>query len=310
MIASNYLFVAVVSSSICVSSAFLVSNPQRPFLASSLRADRKLSKLAMTFDSAFHLTSPLIASASAAHSFTTADILTLSVEAELLNDAAHVLALDIVTAFFGRENLAVQLLSIVGRMFGMASDYIPDHTIQPEEFTFQMIMLGRSCKGLTKSLFSRWQAASHDTSLRDLQCYAKIFSRAGVSLMQYKVMSAVAAEWVDIEPLATIADSEDALYWLCSGTIGIQRSEDRVQLMSGKARHLLGDLHSLGADNKRITRLDMTLQAGPSGASVLRIDASKLKHIMDNDKSFAESIQSLLFQSMQAQVASLMMATK
>ena len=119
-------------------------------------------------------------------------------------------------------------------------------------------------------------------------------------------------EWQDLIPLVIWRGTAFSFLPSVGLKIFNQTNETTISQVPFEPRRVA---HDWGAtrgwlDNKRITRHDKTLQAGPSGASVLRIDTSKLKYIMDNDKSFAESIQSLLFQSMQAQVASLMMATK
>ena len=72
-----------------------------------------------------------------------------NVEAEVLTDISHV-ALD----FTSQWNWSKPLLkktSVIGRVLVIFADYIPDHSIHPEELVIQLIMLGVAIKNLASS---------------------------------------------------------------------------------------------------------------------------------------------------------------
>jgi hypothetical protein len=69
------------------------------------------------------------------------------IEAEVLADVSH--ALDL-SGFFSRCKSRLRLFSIVGRIFSIYADYLPDHTILPEELAVQLFFLGVSMREIMK----------------------------------------------------------------------------------------------------------------------------------------------------------------
>ena len=74
------------------------------------------------------------------------------IQAEVLTDMAHV-ALDFST-FFRPNKAALRLLTVVGRLSVLTADYLPDHSILPEELVIQLFLLGVSTLDVVKSVAS------------------------------------------------------------------------------------------------------------------------------------------------------------
>jgi hypothetical protein len=71
-----------------------------------------------------------------------------SVEAELLTGMAH-LSLDFAGMFSPSKSL-IRLFAVVGRIFVISADYLPDHSIHPEELLVQLFLLAVTMKELIK----------------------------------------------------------------------------------------------------------------------------------------------------------------
>jgi hypothetical protein len=71
-----------------------------------------------------------------------------SVGAELLTDMAHV-SLDFAGMFSPSKSL-IRLFAVVGRIFVISADYLPDHSIHPEELLIQLFLLTMTMKDLNK----------------------------------------------------------------------------------------------------------------------------------------------------------------
>jgi hypothetical protein len=69
-----------------------------------------------------------------------------NMEAEVFTDMSH-LALDF-TSVMNSSKALLKMTSVIGRMLVILADYIPDHSIHPEELVFQLFMLGVAIKNL------------------------------------------------------------------------------------------------------------------------------------------------------------------
>jgi hypothetical protein len=245
------------------------------------------------------------------------------IEAELFNDAAHI-ALDL-TALLGPATLAIRVAAVIGRIFAMASDYVPDHSMNPEEFAFQITMLIVSVTALGQSLQPMLMGLNQELTMRDRKCFASLFRPAGVSWMQYKVLSSVALEWTEVNPGAIITTDEESselgvdvhkkLYWLYSGDVDIQSKGEILQSIAPKSAHLLGDLSIFAPTSTSTSSTSSknhqdfpktTAKAGSKGATLLRIDTKQLKKLMKNDAKLDNAVRNMLFDGMQERIASLL----
>lgn len=230
------------------------------------------------------------------------------VEAEIFSDAAHV-ALDF-ASLMGPATLAIRALAVLGRIFVMASDYAPDHTMLPEELVFQLAMLFISSVTLARSVAP--MLTLKETTMRDRKSYASLFRPVGVTWMQFKVLSAVALEWVEVAPGAIITTDEMAesgehrdLYWLYKGQIQIQSKGEALQTISSKTAHLLGDL-TFACRSTKTDFPKTTAKAGENGATLLRLDTVKLKKMMKQDDSLDKAVRNMLLDGMQARISLLL----
>ena len=67
------------------------------------------------------------------------------VEAEVCSTIAH-LALDF-TCFLSPSRSIIRILSVMGRLFAISADYLPDHNIHPEELIIQVVLLSLALRG-------------------------------------------------------------------------------------------------------------------------------------------------------------------
>jgi hypothetical protein len=230
-------------------------------------------------------------------------------EAELFQDAAHV-ALDF-ASFLGPATFAIRALAVIGRIFVLASDYVPDHAMMPEELIFQLAMLSVSSATLARSIAPLF--TQKELTMRDRKLYASLFRPSGLSWMQYKVLSNVALEWVEVTPGAIITTDEMTvegarkdLFWLYKGQIDIQSMGESLQKISSKKSYLLGDLGFASPSSAKSEYPKTTAKAGVDGATLLRIDAEKLKSMMKNDDSLDKVVRNMILDAMHARIASLL----
>ena len=265
--------------------------------ASLPHTSRGKSPLHMVFEPSSLMTASPIFSAAFSPAMTPLDPF---VEAEIFSDAAHV-ALDF-ASLMGPATLAIRALAVLGRIFVMASDYAPDHTMLPEELIFQLAMLFISSVTLARSVAP--MLSLKETTMRDRKSYASLFRPVGVTWMQFKVLSAVALEWVEVAPGAIITTDEMAesgehrdLYWLNKG--------EALQTISSKTAHLLGDL-TFACRSTKTEYPKTTAKAGENGATLLRLDTVKLKRMMKQDDSLDKAVRNMLLDGMQARISLLL----
>ena len=67
------------------------------------------------------------------------------VEAEVCSTMAH-LALDF-TGFLSPSRSLLRIVSVIGRLFAISADYLPDHNIHPEELIIQIVLLSFALRG-------------------------------------------------------------------------------------------------------------------------------------------------------------------
>jgi hypothetical protein len=249
------------------------------------------------------------------------------VTTEILNDMSH-LTLD-VASFLNKGLLGVRIAAIAGRLCTIAADFLPDHSMFPEEIIFQMFMLAVAVIGLGKAAVLPIFAALHtNVQIRDGKTYDALFASVGVSWTQFKAISMFAMDWVDLREGETITsfdgedehqdndDHRDYMYWLYSGSIAVEHSSNisyEVQRASGPKRsHECG--RAVIGENRLLSHLrkkhipqaasessssSFTIRAN-APSTVLRINAAKLQILMENDSHLAESIRIWLYQSMEA----------
>lgn len=317
------------TSMLLTASTFLVGQQVDAFLAVDHRPARQLhhqelttktrrergSSLNMGFldspSSSLLLASPLLSVVTTPSAMSTLSSAAAPfVEAEIFGDAAHVV-LDL-TSILRSDSLTIRIAAVVGRLLSIASDYVPDHSMLPEEFAFQGIGLWFAVAGLVKTLAPLLQVQmDHDetdavTTLRDRKCFASLFRPAGLDWMQYKWLHAVGAlEWKELRPGAIVTATDDhELCWLYRSEVLVQREDNTVQTINPTTCRLLGDL-AFAAPTKASSRLSvpkMTASAGADGATVLRMDTSKLKKLMEGDRALDRGIRNILFEGMQEQL--------
>jgi hypothetical protein len=83
-------------------------------------------------------------------STTSSTLLDPNVEAEVLTDVSH-LALDFTSLLNLLPKSLLKKTSVIGRVLVILADYIPDHSIHPEELVIQLFMLGWAIKNLNDS---------------------------------------------------------------------------------------------------------------------------------------------------------------
>jgi len=140
-----------------------------------------------------------------------------------------------------------------------------------------------------------------------------MFESLGITWSQFKAMKAVALDWVQLEPHQQLCETnEDFMYWLYSGDAQLRLSSGKsVQNVTAGSGYngLLGELRfaqvlDKGSSAKSAPSPD--IQAGGTGATLVRIHIQKLKLLMDQDDELSESIRLLLVKGMHEKLSALM----
>ncbi|GAX22387.1 hypothetical protein FisN_8Hh369 [Fistulifera solaris] len=233
-------------------------------------------------------------------------------EAKLFTGMAH-LTLDL-AAFVSRGTAWLRLGAVMGRLFVIGADYIPDHSVNTDEFVFQVSMMSISLIGLIHSILPALLAmtlpTSKETLIKDGRAFQVLFRNVGLTWFQYKsLVASQALEWVTVPPGQVITSEDDnqkddGVYWLYQGEVRVASQGQYLHNVTRRVAPRLSDA-SLGLFGE--TRLvedsqsfpPTTLTAGESGAILLRIRSEKLKSLMSHDVHIAESVRKLLFRSMQ-----------
>jgi hypothetical protein len=260
------------------------------------------------------------------------------VQAEVMNGMTHAL-LDF-TTLFGGATVAIRLTSVIGRLFVVAQDVVPGRDILPGELVFQLFLLAVSCHALASASLPKIQAqmAGLMTS-QDRQAFRSLFRPAGISWSQYKELHLCSMDWVTVEPghviLTEEADSsgDDAVYWLYSGVVHMESQGAILHNISSLkqqdcGRNMPAGLRLLG--EKRLAHLlnsrrlnfskesttgtsitsasrNVTAVAGDSGATLLRMNTTKLQKHLQHDPDLTSLISRLAFQGMQDKLDALLL---
>lgn len=247
-------------------------------------------------------------------------------EAQVLTDFSH-LSLDL-AGFFVPGLIFLRVAAVAGRLCTMAADYIPDHTIFPEEFAFQIGMLTVACLGLAKAaLLPVVSASAKRVSVKNGRAYTALFQPAGTTWADFKALSVCALDWITVQAGETVTTDESTtaaedeyLYWLYSGDVRVESAGElqyTISRLPGKAskqdagRGLLGErrvLNRLSKIAKKATAatdgiaIPRSTVKATSTATLLRIHTPSVKLLMENDQEFADSIRTLVFQGMEAKL--------
>ena len=153
-----------------------------------------------------------------------------NVEAEIFGDMSHI-TLDLAT-FLSPDTASLRLLLFLGRIFSIASDYIPDHKMSADEGIFQLVMLAYSSRQLIKSVLLPFVPLVHQSyengdpilAFRHRRAYLKTFYCAGFTYSQYQVLIASGAlRWISLSPHTNMTlwqkDESDFMYLLHRGPV-------------------------------------------------------------------------------------------
>jgi len=248
-----------------------------------------------------------------------------NIEAEVFGDLAHI-ALDFVT-FFSPDPIVLRFIILVGRIFSILSDYIPDHYLTPDEALFQFSMLILSGKMMWESSTILVSSYSKATSFKDKKIYLIFFLPVGFTWMQYKALSSDVFEWVELSPGKFILEEDDSILLTYKGDVyhyidhlNIQRygrcNSTRVIDMVGNL-DFLEKLLYVKYYKKRKTKSaqfeylnstenqqsQITLRAGQGGSILLRIKMKKLLERANNDEDLSASTRQLLSNGIQNRLA-------
>jgi len=260
--------------------------------------------------------------------------------AEIFGDLSH-LALDFAT-FLSPDTTSLRLLLFLGRIFSIASDYIPDHKMTAEEGLFQFAMLAYSSKQLIKSALPRvpllqqhTYANEHPTlAFKYRRLYLKSFYCAGFSYSQYQVLLVSGAlRWISLPPNTNMTlgqeEESDAMYLLHRGPVYHIMNQDKIlydasstsrvniNLICGfiSARRLIDDgiVNDRRASSNRAPRSfahdpntsyspSSILQAGADGAMLLEMNIPRVLEIMKDDDEISKSMKRLVFIGLQEKI--------
>jgi len=265
------------------------------------------------------------------------------IQSEILSDLAH-FALDFFT-FLTPEMALLRGAALLGRIFSIYADYIPDHFIRSDEAMFQFVMLVVSSFLFAQSTLPLAMAGISSIALAEKgqlsrsawkNTYAlyHLFLPAGISKLQFRCLVATnTIDWVDVDPNKILVDNQgktEYLYWLYRESTEICLSDDSSVsyiecLKDDKGNKsefagLLADMSFLCALEQRKLKHkqgkanvpssckspQVIIKAGPRGARVMRLHKKKLLELMKNDSDLSDSIQTLLTSGMQQMLSVLL----
>lgn len=132
--------------------------------------------------------------------------------------------------FYGRSPLVSNLVAVISRVFAIFANYLPTGTLLPEQLLGQALLLVSAFGDLGKSLRVEMKAVSTPTSMREKRAYYSYFGPAGLTWGQFKVLSSLTVDWLDLKKGDSIRSNElapsyeekgDFLYWLYQGSVEI-----------------------------------------------------------------------------------------
>lgn len=329
---------AILTATICVSQSLafvnrpaLLGGSSKSFSVPPKSSSRTTQRLSMYLDGSehalAHLVAPVMTSTIAIPSgslLSTASsaLIDPAVESELFNDFAHV-GLDLST-FVRPATVLLRLSIVIGRICAILSDYLPDGTMNPEEVVFQSLMLIVAAGACLQSFLPLVLAATAKMTYRDGRAYSKMFQPLGITWTQYKAMVAVALDWVQVEPHEYVTKQQQDknetdnqyMYWLYAGDAQLRCSSGKyiqnVTASGSGYNGLFGELQfaqlldKTSSSSTGTTSKSPDIQAGGTGATLVRIHVKKLRMLMDQDEKLAEAIQSLLVKGMQEKLSAFM----
>jgi hypothetical protein len=186
-----------------------------------------------------------------------------------------------------------------------------------------------------------------ESSFRDRVAFHGLFSQAGVTRGEFQsLISSDVMDWVDVKPHEKIETSprgdgaKESVYWLYSGeatlknasgssstnlTMARRRGKDASFKQRSCSRRtfeagLLADSRSLSSlmglptpsanedHDAAGSSSSAKLMAGPSGATVLQINVSKMRKRMENDDALDRKLRNLVFLSLRSKADEVDMA--
>ena len=239
---------------------------------------------------------------------------------EILTDLSHV-ALDLVT-LWGPSAVVVRLAAVIGRIFVVIADYLPDSFINPEEVMFQSFMLVAALAGLVQGIMPQLlgQFLAPAPTFRDGKAYKAWGQPAGMTWDQYKALTVNVLEWKELSPgqslHVTLPQNESnvnttTLYWLYKGEVAIERNGNKKKAHSisrngnGHLRQVDGaqyvDLASFQSTASETSPTDIT--AGSQGATLLVCHMDRLAPLLRHDSTLKDVWKVILWQGLQDQLA-------
>ena len=248
-------------------------------------------------------------------------------EAEILSDVLQDLS-----PLFSPNTAVIRLLTLVGRVLLLSSDYIQHQYLSPDEWVFQLCMLAFSTQSFIRSarpIISASMISNSTLTVRDRKAYSLLFDIVGLSTLQFKtLLSSNVLEWKELDADEEIELNGD-IYWLYSG--GLRGAGDCLNSPSKSissrifgevhfARKLQDSLHITTSKKNKIKKVEEStemapedyssnstllrkIHAGQDGAVLLRISTTKLLELMNDDNELSVSVQRLVLLCMQEKLS-------
>lgn len=240
-------------------------------------------------------------------------------EAQLFGDLAHFL-LDVVT-FSSPDTMLLRLLIFFGRICSILSDYVPDHSMTYDEVAFQSTMLTVAGTKFFKKLSTTISSLKEATSFKDGRIYRNMFSPAGFTWIQYKMLlSSEVLQWTMYKPGEIFVQDSSSLFITYRGEVE-QFKDGTISRRYGSCgsiycHDIIGDL-SQGSeilidrkkrkslkDRQDIEEIVNIFRSGSTGSMLLRIDVKQLMQLSEDDDDISENTKNLYLNAMQKKLIS------
>lgn len=235
-----------------------------------------------------------------------------NVMAGTIADVSHVVLGMSAYLLNSETSMVVPFFLLMGRVLGVMSDYIPDHSMKLDDLAFHAILLSLDLSVLAKCALVKSFIFLHSsqTSLTDHddKAFEHIFEPAGFSFLQYKTLrKSNVIQWEQlVQDDSSTEENDQCMSWVYnSATKSFEdRSKRENLLASVKLLRSLDErnvesfkqpqLAYKNGDDESVNEQKWDYHKGDGRLVSLKLNTKQMLNILDNDKDIFSPMHSLI----------------